>query len=139
MPQWISNITLGVEDLARARAFYEAMGFRDGVSPDGEVVFFQDGGLVFALWSRELLTAEAGVEDLGGFGGVSLAHNVHSPEDVDRVLAEAESAGGRITRPARTMEWGGYSGAFADPDGHAWEVAHNPGWPLAQDGSVSLS
>jgi hypothetical protein len=133
----VSVITLGVEDPDRARRFYEALGWV-GESPDGEVVFFQAGGLVLALWSREKLADDSGVTDSGGWGGVTLAHNVESPAAVDALLAAAEAAGATVVRAAETAFWGGYSGAFTDPDGHPWEVAHNPIWHLEPDGSVRL-
>ncbi|MBO0686444.1 MAG: VOC family protein [Candidatus Dormibacteraeota bacterium] len=138
MEQRISLITLGVRDLSRARAFYEALGWGGAVQPDDEVVFFQAGGMILSLWRRDRLVEEAALEDGGGFGAVSLAHNVRSPAEVDALMARAMQAGARITRPARAMDWGGYSGTFVDPEGHPWEIAHNPGWPLAEDGSVSL-
>jgi uncharacterized glyoxalase superfamily protein PhnB len=94
--------------------------------------------MIVALWSREKLAADSAVVDAGGWGGVTLAHNVSSPEEVDAVLAEAEAAGATIGRPAAPTFWGGYSGVFVDPDGHPWEVAHNPGWTLTADGSVRL-
>jgi uncharacterized protein len=129
MEQRISLVTLGVEDLARARAFYEALGWRGAQQPDDEVAFFQAGGMVFGLWAA-----------LGGHGapGIELAHNVRSRAEVDALLADAEAAGGRIVRPAAVAEWGGYSGAFADPDGYVWEVALNPDWKLADDGTIHL-
>ncbi len=133
----VSLITLGVADVARARSFYERLDWT-GTSPDGEVVFIQAGGLVLALWSRDLLAADSEVIDGGGWGGVTLAHNVRSPAEVDAVLAEADQAGATIARPGRSTEWGGYSGVFVDPDGHPWEVAHNPHWELTDDGSVRL-
>jgi catechol 2,3-dioxygenase-like lactoylglutathione lyase family enzyme len=133
----ISLVTLGVTDIGRARAFYDALGW-SGQSPDGTVVFYQAGGIVFALWSRTLLAADSTVADGGGWGGVTLAHNVRSPEEVDAVLAAAAAAGATIGRPGAATEWGGYSGIFVDPDGHPWEVAHNPHWTLAPDGSVTL-
>jgi catechol 2,3-dioxygenase-like lactoylglutathione lyase family enzyme len=136
--QRVSLVTLGVADLARAKAFYEALGWR-GEQPSDDVVFFQAGGMVVALWDREKLAEDSGVEDTGGWGGITLAHNVRSPEEVDAVLAEAEHAGATIARPGAATFWGGYSGAFADPDGHPWEVAHNPFWTLREDGSISLS
>jgi catechol 2,3-dioxygenase-like lactoylglutathione lyase family enzyme len=138
MRQRVSLVTLGVADSARARAFYEALGWSDAVSPDGEVVFFQSGGMVLGLWSRDELARDSGVEDAGGWGGVTLAHNVGSPAEVDEVMAQADAAGARIARAAGPTFWGGYSGVFVDPDGHPWEVAHNPSWPLGEDGSVSL-
>jgi len=128
--QRISVVTLGVKDLGRARAFYEALGWSGAQQPDDEIVFFQAGGMVFALWTS-----------LGGHGapGIELAHNVRSPEEVDAVLAEAQRAGATIARPAGRADWGGYTGAFADPDGYVWEVATNPDWTLAKDGSVRLA
>ena len=137
MEQRLSLVTLGVTDIGRARTFYEALGW-SGTSPDGEVVFFQAGGMIVALWSRQLLTEDSAVTDGGGWGGVTLAHNVVSPDAVDAVLAEAEAAGATIGRAGAPTPWGGYSGVFIDPDGHPWEVAHNPGWILAADGSVHL-
>jgi uncharacterized protein len=134
--QRISLVTLGVDDLARSRRFYEALGWR-GQQVEG-TVFFQAGGIVVALWSRTALAEDAGVEDRGGFGGVALAHNVRSPADADALLADAERAGATITRAPAATSWGGYTGCFADPDGHVWEVAHNPGFPLTADGSVVL-
>ena len=130
-------MTLGVADLGAARRFYEALGWSQ--TGDGEaVVFFQAGGVVVGLWSREALAEDSGVEDTRGWGGITLAHNVRSPAEVDAVIDEARAAGARIARePAKTF-WGGYSGVFHDPDGHPWEVAHNPGWTIAADGSVEL-
>ncbi len=134
----LSLVTLGVADLARARAFYEALGWR-GEQPSDDVVFFQAGGMVVALWGREQLAEDSVVADPGGWGGVTLAHNVRSPEEVDAVLAEAERAGATIHRAGAATSWGGYSGVFHDLDGHPWEVAHNPFWTLREDGSISLS
>jgi uncharacterized protein len=136
--QRLSLVTLGVRDLARARAFYEALGWKTGAKPDDDVVFFQSGGMIVALWGRDQLAEDSAVEDGGGWGGVTLAHNVRSPEEVDGVLAEAERAGAAIPRKGGKTFWGGYSGVFIDPDGHPWEVAHNPGWTIAEDGSVRL-
>ncbi|WP_254276652.1 VOC family protein [Halomonas sp. 3H] len=135
----MSLITLGVGDLARARRFYEGLGWRVGLAVEGEVLFFQLNGLVLSLYARAALAEDAGVAEAGsGFAGITLAHNVRSAPEVDAVLGEAERAGGRIVRPARRAEWGGYSGYFADPDGHLWEVAHNPGFPLDAEGNTSL-
>ena len=139
MDQRLSVVTLGVEDLGRARAFYEALGWETGAGPDDDVVFFQAGGLIVALWSRESLAEDSAVEDTGGWGGITLAHNVGSHAEVDAVIAEAEAAGATIGRPGAATFWGGYSGIFIDPDGHPWEVAHNPHWTLREDGSVQLS
>ena len=129
MEQRVSLVTLGVTDLVRSRSFYEALGWRGAVQPDDEVCFFQAGGMVFGLWTA-----------LGGHGapGIELAHNVAAPCGVARVLDEAVRAGGSVVRPSAAADWGGTSGAFADPDGYVWEVAHNPGWTIAPDGSVHL-
>jgi catechol 2,3-dioxygenase-like lactoylglutathione lyase family enzyme len=138
MEQRISLATLGVRDLERARAFYEALGWTTGAAPEDDVVFFQSGGMILALWDRDLLAEDSGVEDAGGWGGVTLAHNVRSPEEVDAVVEEARAAGAEIVRePAETF-WGGYSAAFTDPEGHPWEIAHNPRWTIRDDGSVEL-
>ncbi|MEP6909837.1 MAG: VOC family protein [Actinomycetota bacterium] len=139
MEQRLSLVTLGVSDLARARAFYEGLGWVTGAEPDDDVVFFQSGGMIVALWGRGQLAEDSGVADNGGWGGVTLAHNVRSPEEVDAVIAEAEAAGAKIARPGAPTFWGGYSGVFIDPDGHPWEVAHNPHWQLGADGSVALN
>jgi uncharacterized protein len=138
MEQRISLVTLGVRDIHRARAFYEALGWRSQ-TPDGEVVFFQTGCMILALWDRGRLAQDSAVPDGLGWGGVTLALNVRSPEEVDQVIAEARSAGATIGRDGATTFWGGYSGVFIDPEGHPWEVAHNPGWSIAPDGSVHLS
>ena len=139
MEQRLTVVTLGVSDLARARAFYEALGWTTGAEPDDDVVFFQSGGMVVALWSRSQLAEDSGVTEGEGWGGITLAHNVRSPADVDAVLAEAERASATITRPGGETFWGGYSGVFVDPDGYPWEVAHNPHWTLEEDGSVKLA
>jgi catechol 2,3-dioxygenase-like lactoylglutathione lyase family enzyme len=137
--QRISLITLGVDDLARSIAFYRAMGWEPHRSSvDGEVAFFQSGGLVLALWSRAALAADSGVIDSGGWGGVTLAHNVASTGEVDAILASAHAAGARVPRAGAPTEWGGYSGVFVDPDGHPWEVAVNPSWSIGEDGSTIL-
>ena len=137
MEQRISLITLGVADLRRALDFYGALGW-EGRSPDGDVAFFQAGGLIVALWSRGKLADDSVVEDDGGWGGITLAHNVRSPAEVDAVLGQAAAAGGTVARRGAETPWGGYSGVFHDPDGHPWEVAHNPGWTIADDGSVRM-
>jgi uncharacterized protein len=138
MDQRVSLITLGVRDLGRSRRFYEALGWSAGVQPADDVVFFQAGGFIVALWDREKLAEDSGVQDGGGWGGVTLAHNVSSPKEVDAIMEEARRAGATIPRPGGETFWGGYSGVFVDPDGHPWEIAHNPGWKLHDDGSVSL-
>ena len=139
MEQRLSLVTLGVSELARARAFYEAMGWTTGAGPDDDVVFFQAGGMIVALWGRGQLAEDSVLEDTGGCGGVTLAYNTRSADEVDAVMAEAEAAGATIARPAGETFWGGYAGVFHDPDGHPWEVAHNPGWTIADDGSVKLA
>ena len=138
MEQRVSLVTLGVVDLERARAFYEALGWTTGAQPGDDVVFFQAGGMIVALWGRAELAEDSVALDEGGWGGITLAHNVRSSAEVDAVIEEARAAGARIVRePAETF-WGGYSAVFHDPDGHPWEVAHNPGWTIAPDGSVEL-
>lgn len=138
MDQRISLITLGVADLARSRTFYEeGLGWRPADAPEG-VVFYQLPGMAFALFGRDDLADDARTPVDGTFSGITLACNQRSEADVDRVLTEAESAGARILKPAERVFWGGYSGYFADPDGHVWEVAFNPGWPLADDGTLTL-
>jgi len=137
MEQRISLVTLGVADSARSRAFYESLGW-SGESPDGDVVFFQTGGMIVGLWSRQKLAEDSCVRDGGGWGGITLAHNVRSPEEVDAVLAQAEAAGGTIGRSGAPTAYGGYSGIFFDLDGHPWEIAHNPGFPIGDDGSTRL-
>jgi predicted lactoylglutathione lyase len=138
MEQRISLITLGVADVARSRTFYEQLGWRG--QEIAETVFFQAGGQALVLWGRDKLAEDSGIVDDGGdgFGGIALAHNVRSREEVDRVVGDAEAAGAAVTRrPAETF-YGGYAGCFADPDGHVWEVAHNPGFTLADDGTLTL-
>jgi catechol 2,3-dioxygenase-like lactoylglutathione lyase family enzyme len=138
MEQRISLVTLGVADVPRARRFYEGLGWR-GQEVE-ETVFFQAGGMVLVLWHQDKLAEDAGVAPRRGndFRGLGLAQNVRSRADVDAVLAAAERAGARVTRrPAETF-YGGYAGYFTDPDGHAWEIAHNPGFPLAEDGSITV-
>lgn len=135
----VSIITLGVADLARSRAFYEALGFRASSASQGDIVFFQAGGLGLALYPRAALAADATVEEAGaGFRGLTIAHIVRAKEEVAAVLAEARAAGGRIVKPAQDVFWGGHSGYFTDPDGHVWEVAWNPFLALAEDGALKL-
>jgi hypothetical protein len=131
-------ITLGVADVSRAREFYERLGWV-GQEVE-ETVFVQAGALALVLWSREKLAADGAIADEGkdGFGGIVLAHNVRSNEEVDEVIATAEAAGATVTKLPAVTFYGGYSGYFTDPDGHAWEIAHNPGFALAQDGSITI-
>lgn len=138
MEQRLSLITLGVRDLTRARTFYEALGWSTNAAPEDDVAFFQMPGMIVALWDRAKLAEDSGVEDGGGWGGVTPAYNVRSPAEADAVIEEARAAGARIARePAETF-WGGYSGVFVDPDGHRWEVAHNPRWTVTEDGHTLL-
>jgi len=138
MEQRISLITLGVADVGRARTFYERLGWQ-GQEVE-ETVFFQAGGMALVLWGRDKLAGDAGVGTgaAGGFSGLALAHNVRSRAEVDQVLADAAHAGAEITQPARETFYGGYAGYFRDLDGHAWEIAWNPGFPLGPDGSVTV-
>jgi uncharacterized protein len=139
MKQRVGVITLGVGDLGRARRFYEALGWTTDAATDDEGVFFQAGEMVVALWDRARLAADSCVEDAPGWGGVTLALNVGSPAEVDEVTEEARAAGARIGRePAETF-WGGYSSVIVDPDGHPWEIAHNPHWTITPDGGVRLA
>jgi uncharacterized protein len=137
MEQRVSLITLGVGDVAASRAFYERLGWTVGMDVQ-ETVFFQIGGSVLTLWSRDKLAEDSGVSDSGGWGGITLAHNVRSREEVDAIIERARQAGAAITRePAETF-YGGYAGVFTDPDGHPWEIAHNPGFELLEHGSLRL-
>ena len=137
MEQRVTLITLGVTDLARSRAFYEHLGWR-GQEVE-ETVFFQAGGLALVLWGRDKLAADVGVNDEGGaFGGVALAHNVRSREEVDELIDLAREAGARVTREPAVTFYGGYAGYFLDPDLHPWEIAHNPGFSLGDDGTLAL-
>ena len=147
MEQRLSLVTLGVADVARARRFYEqGLGWTASKAGNSSVVFFQLGGMVLALFGRKALAEDARLAEAAGlaapggagFGGIALAHNVRRREEVDAVLAEAASAGGRILKPAEDAFWGGYSGHFADPDGHVWEVAWNPQFRLRDDGGLEL-
>lgn len=138
MEQRLSVVTLGVSDLARAVRFYEGLGWRRA-NAHAEVAFFQLNGMVLALFGRDDLARDAGLDpEEGGFSGIALACNTRGREEVDAVLAEASDAGGRVVKPAGDTFWGGYAGYFADPDGHLWEVAWNPDWPIGADGGVRL-
>jgi catechol 2,3-dioxygenase-like lactoylglutathione lyase family enzyme len=139
MEQRLSIVTLGVQDLDRAVAFYEAMGLTRNEKVAQGVAFFQMGGVILALWPRAELAKDAGVEDSRpGFSGVALAYNTRSDAEVDEVLATAERAGGRIVKAAQRAFWGGWYGYFADPEGNLWEVAHNPAFPIDAEGNISL-
>ena len=138
MEQRISLVTLGVTDLERARTFYGRLGWRG--QEIEETVFFQAGGIAVVLWGRDKLADDAGIEDstTEGFGGMALAHNVRSRAEVDQVLSQATAAGAALTQPARETFYGGYAGCFTDPDGHVWEIAHNPGFALDGDGAITI-
>ncbi len=138
MDQRLSLITLGISDLDRARRFYEALGWKTGAEEGDDVAFFQAGCMVVALWGRDQLAEDSAVTDSPGWGGVTLAYNTRSPEEVDEVIEEARRAGATIGREPGKTFWGGYSAVFVDPDGHPWEVAHNPRWTIMEDGSVTL-
>lgn len=135
----LTVVTLGVTDLPRSRRFYEALGFRASRTSNEHVVFLDAGGVVLGLYPRALLAEDACLPESGsGFGGVTLARNVSTRAEVDAALALAKTAGGAILKPAQEVFWGGYSGYFSDPDGHPWEVAHNPHWQLDGRGLVEL-
>ena len=139
MDQRISVITLGVDDLERARSFYESLGWHSRCPAGSDVVFFQAGPMVFALWGRVSNAKDSGVELGNGYGGVTLAYNVSAPSQVDELIEQAREGGAAITREPGETFWGGYSGVFLDPDGYPWEIAHNPGWELGPDGAVTLN
>lgn len=138
MEQRVSLITLGVADLSRSRTFYEQLGWRG--QEIEETVFFQTGGQAVVLWAREKVAADAGVDDDGSaaFAGIVLAHNVGSREEVDHIVGAAARAGAHVTKPPTETFYGGYAGFFRDPDGHTWEIAHNPGFTLNADGTLTL-
>jgi predicted lactoylglutathione lyase len=138
MRQSVSLITLGVSDYARAKSFYEALGWLATLEIE-ETAFFQANRVVLVLWAREKLATDSGIADDGArWSGITLAHNVASREEVDAVIEQARKAGGTITREPSETFYGGYAGIFRDLDGHVWEVAHNPGFGLAPDGSIIL-
>ena len=139
MKQRLSLITLGVRDLERARRFYEALGWKTGAAPDDDTVFFQAGDMIVALWNRAKLAEDSCVTDSGGWGGITPALNVGSNEEVDAVTEEARAAGATIAREPGETFWGGYDAIFIDPEGHPWEVAHNPHWTITEDGGVRLN
>lgn len=135
----LTLVTVGVSDVARSRLFYERLGFKASNASQDSVAFFSAGGVAFAVWGRASLAEDAHVPDSApGFSGVSLAHNARSEAEVDAVLAEAVAAGATLLKPAQKVFWGGYSGYFADPDGHLWEVAYNPFFPLDAEGRLQL-
>jgi predicted lactoylglutathione lyase len=137
MEQRISIVTIGVRDLARSKAFYEALGWEGQETQ--ETVFIQAGGQAVCLWGREKVAADAVVADSGAdFSGIVLAHNVRSREEVDQIVAVARAAGATVSKPPEETFYGGYAGFFRDPDGHVWEVAHNPGFTIEADGRLTL-
>jgi len=139
MEQRVSLITLGVADLQDSREFYERLGWRRSMANTEGVVFFQTGGMALALYPRRELAKDANVSAQGdGFSGISLAYNARTRAEVDAVLQEAEAAGAKLVKPAQEAFWGGYSGYFSDPDGFLWEVAWNPSFPMAADGSIRI-
>ena len=139
MDQRISLVTLGVRDLPRAVAFYTALGWKPGNDFEAQdVAFFQGNGTVIALWHRDELAADSVVEDSGGWGGITVAYNTRSNDEVDAVIEEARAAGAKIGREPAPTDWGGYSAIFIDPDGHPWEVAHNPRWTITDDGRTQI-
>ena len=138
MEQRVSLVTLGVADVARATAFYEALGWAPALDIE-ETVFFQANGVVVVLWGRDKLAGDMGISDEGArWGGIALAHNVRSRDEVHDVIERARANGAEVTREPSETFYGGYAGAFRDPDGHAWEIAHNPGFGLDEDGNVVL-
>jgi uncharacterized protein len=139
MEQRVSIVTLGVADLERSREFYERLGWRRSMSKSEGIVFFQVGGMALALYPREELAKDANVSSDGdGFSGISLAYNTRNRDEVDTALEDAKTAGAKILKPAQEAFWGGYSGYFSDPDGFLWEVAWNPFFAIAEDGSIRL-
>jgi len=140
MEQRISIITLGVTDLKRSRDFYERLGWKPSNVNAEEIVFFQTGGMALALYPRVSLAKDANVSSDGyGFGGITLAYNTRTREEVDLVLTQAEAAGAKLLKAAKEAFWGGYSGYFADPDSFFWEVAWNPFFPIDKDGNIRIT
>lgn len=139
MQKRVSLVTLGVGDLPRSVAFYKALGWEpDNDVEAQDVAFYQGPGTIFALWHRDELAKDSAVTDPGGWGGVTLAYNTSTTEEVDAVIAQAEAAGATISRRPGETFYGGYSGIFVDPDGHPWEVAYNPHWRITEDGQTRL-
>ncbi|HEY0291918.1 MAG TPA: VOC family protein [Hansschlegelia sp.] len=138
-PFRLTLLTLGVADVARSTAFYEALGLRPSSASNAEVSFFESGGVALALFGREALAADAGVSaDGSGFRGQSLAWNLGSPAEVDRAVVRMVAAGGSLVKPPHKTSWGGYAGYAEDPDGHLWEIAHNPFFPFDDEGRLRL-
>jgi len=139
MEQRVSIVTLGVADLKRSREFYERLGWRRSMANTDGIAFFQAGGMALALYPRHELAKDANIAPEGhGFNGISLAYNTRNRAEVNSVLEEAAAAGATVLKPAQEAFWGGYSGYFSDPDGFLWEVAWNPSFPIAEDGSIRI-
>jgi catechol 2,3-dioxygenase-like lactoylglutathione lyase family enzyme len=138
MEQRLSLITLGISNLARARKFYEALGWKTGAEEGDDVVFFQAGCMVVALWDRAKLAEDSAVSAGSGWGGITLAYNTRSTDEVDQVIEEARKAGATIGREPGETFWGGYSGVFIDPDGYPWEVARHPHWTIEDNGALTI-
>jgi len=141
VPARVSLVTLGVRDVARSTRFYQALGWHlSSASVPGEVSFFNTAGGLLAIWGEKDLAEDAGIpaKPSSGHGGRALAINLESREEVDSALASAAAAGAQILKPGHETDWGGYTSYFADPDGHLWEVAYNPGWPIGSDGRPAL-
>ena len=140
MEQRISMIALGVNDLQKARQFYETgLGWKASKSGGDQIIFFQIGGMILGLHPRHQLAGDANLSGTGlGFGGITIAYNARDKNEVEQVLNQAQKAGATILKPAQNVFWGGYSGYFADLDGHPWEVVWNPKWKLGEDGRLEL-
>jgi catechol 2,3-dioxygenase-like lactoylglutathione lyase family enzyme len=141
VPARISIVTLGVDNVARSKAFYEALGWEVEGTVGDEICWFRTADSYLGLFDRESLARDAGLrsEPTAEFGGITLAINVESEAAVDAAFEAAQGAGARILKPAEGTDWGGYSGYFADPDGHPWEVAYNPSFPIGDDGHITIS
>ena len=139
MEQRVNIVTLGVANLKRSLEFYERLGWRRSMAKAEGIVFFQAGGMALALFPRDELAKDANIApDGSGFKGISLAYNTRNRAEVDSILEDAEAAGARLVKPAQEAVWGGYSGYFSDPDGFLWEVAWNPSFRMAEDGSIQI-
>ena len=138
MKQRVSLVTLGVSDYARSKSFYAGLGWSPALDIE-ETAFFQANGVIVVLWARDKLAQDMGIPDDGArWGGIAVAHNVASDQEVDEIIEQARAVGAEITREPATTFYGGYAGCFLDPDGHAWEIAHNPGFGLDSDGNLVL-
>jgi len=138
MTHTLNGLTIGVRDVVRARAFYDALGWQGRGGEGDDPVFYNTRGMVVMLWERSSLATDSYVNDGGGWGGVTFAHVVGSTEEVDAVTERARAAGGTVAREPGTTFWGGYDSIVLDPDGHPWEIAYNPNWHVADDGSVAI-